>query len=250
MMHVRRRRSAMALCLPLIGCLNGDFGRVRPSLQSDDMHAWIGVEANRSAGYAPSQFPLTDDERLLRDLAYPLIAPPYDRIRWDAVLEEYGMTGRLSPDWSADPQNYVAALFAAPRRSQQSLYAELNDDIRNDLVRIGPFQDIARRVSDMDVKRRKSLAYVSALSPEESADAMLRVAENSLTVAWVHRSLRDRAGGYRFALERLVIAVPSSMAVEVERSLTLLNSRLAQLRVVPAALAAPSGSAPPLVAKD
>jgi hypothetical protein len=72
------------------GCaLNGDFGRVRPSLVRDDMHDWVGRNAVRGIGGRPSEFRLTDEEGELRDLAYALIAPPYDRHRWDAVFAEY-----------------------------------------------------------------------------------------------------------------------------------------------------------------
>src|SRR5689334_23214694 len=75
------------------GCaLNADFDRVRPSLVTDDMHAWVGRDAVRDIGLPPSEFKrMTDDERQLRDLAYAMIAPPYDRARWDSVFREYGL---------------------------------------------------------------------------------------------------------------------------------------------------------------
>jgi hypothetical protein len=246
---VKRRRSTIAVCIPLIGCLNGDFGRVRPSLVTDDMHAWIGARANVAAGELPSEFPLTDDERLLRDLAYPLIAPPYDRARWFSVLEHYGVNG-WSPDWSPEIPDYTAALMWEWRRSPASLYARLKDDIRNDAERIGPFEEVARRVSDMDSKRRKSLAYVTGLTPYEADNALRRVEENRLTVLWVHKCLMERVAAYRFAMERIVISTPSIAAVEVERSLTLLKTRLAQYRIIAPSAVAVAQPAPPLVTKD
>lgn len=249
---IRRRRSAIAVCIPLIGCLNGDFGRVRPSLITDDIHSWIGAKAALNEGVVPSEFQLTDDERLLRDLAYPLIAPPYDRARWDQVVDQYGLTGRLDPNLAPDIPNYTSALMGEYRRSPLSLYATLKDDIRNDVERIPAFEDVARRVSDMDIKRRKSLAYVTELTPYEVDNAMRRVEENRQVVIWVHRCLIERAVAYRFALERLVISTPYNAAVEVERSLTLLKARLAQFRIVPppaVAVAQPAVAAP-LVTKD
>ena len=45
-------------------------------------------------------------------------------------------------------------------------------------------------------------------------------------IEWVCLSLKERAASYRYALERLVIRTPSSNAVEVERSLTLLQTRI------------------------
>ena len=247
---VRRRRSALAVCIPLIGCLNGDFGRVRQSLVTDDMHSWVGATAALSEGVVPSEFQLTDDERLLRDLAYPLIAPPYDRARWDSVLDHYGLTGRTNPDLVPDVPNYTSALLSELRRSPLSLYAQLNGDIRNDVERIPAFEDVARRVADMDVKRRKSLAYVTELTPYEADNALRRIEENRQTVIWVHRCLIERAAAYRFALERLVISTPFNAAVEVERSLTLLKARLAQFRIVPAVAVAQPAVPRPLVTKD
>jgi hypothetical protein len=48
-----------------------DFGRLRPVLVIDDIHAWVGEEAAASAGLPISGNNLTDEERTLRDL--PLI---------------------------------------------------------------------------------------------------------------------------------------------------------------------------------
>jgi hypothetical protein len=71
----------------LAGCgLNGDFERMRPSLVSDDTHAWLGPAALRGKTGSATKHQLTDEERRLRDLAYPLIEPPYDRNKWYSVL--------------------------------------------------------------------------------------------------------------------------------------------------------------------
>src|SRR5581483_1974599 len=77
------RAAIVALAALLGGCaLNGDFGRPRSSVVTDDMHAWVGRDAVSSIGVQPSGYRLTDDERQLRDLAYPLIEAPYDRNQW------------------------------------------------------------------------------------------------------------------------------------------------------------------------
>jgi hypothetical protein len=39
------------------------------------------------------EYYVTDDEKKMRDLAYPLIEPPYERQRWYSVLNEYGLSG-------------------------------------------------------------------------------------------------------------------------------------------------------------
>jgi hypothetical protein len=230
----RRLYVDLSLCGVLIFlCPNGDFARVRPSLLQDDMHAWVGREAARENGAPVSLFPFTDDERLLRDLAYPLIEPAYDLHRWYSVLGEYGVTYYFKPEWyHCDPTVYAARLMTDYARSATSRYNRLNDDIRNDVVRIDPFFTVGRRVIDIDRKREQSLVYVSVLSGAEIANTRSRIGENLLTVGWVQRSLADRLASYRFALERLIIVVPSPMASEVERSLSLLEAQIAANVVV------------------
>ncbi|MBV9260283.1 MAG: hypothetical protein JO205_02815, partial [Pseudolabrys sp.] len=102
---------AMALTL-LAGCANGDFGEVKPTLVRDDIHNWVPFdEATGGVRTPPSRFELTDDERQLRDLAYPLIEPPYDRKQWYSIAGEYGW---LSDERRAtyDRTTYATRLFA------------------------------------------------------------------------------------------------------------------------------------------
>jgi hypothetical protein len=211
----------------LAGCgVKGDFGRVRPSLASDDIHAWLGPAALRRGGgriYA-SKDQLTDDERLLRDLAYPLIDPPYDRNQWDSVLREFGYN-RQDKSYPK-PSEYASRLLTTAYRSQTARYNRLIEDIRSDVIRLDPFFATARYVIDMDVKREKSLAYVSNLTPDERANALRRIAENRAIVQWVEGSLQAREAADQIALERMVIAAPSPVAVEAERALTLLRRRV------------------------
>ena len=79
----------------------------------------------------------------------------------------------------------------------------------------------------MDGKRRQGLAYVQRISPEERANTEYRMLENARIIEWVRGSLDERVASYRIALERMVIAAPSPIAVEAERQLNLLQSRVA-----------------------
>lgn len=209
----------------LAGCgtPNTDFGRVRPSLVSDNVHDWVGPAADSRVGAIPSAFDLTDDERQLRDLAFPLIEPPYDRKKWDNVLREYGLLGDYQTA-RFDRTAYAAHLLSPHYSSPASRYARLMDDIRNDITRVPAFFETAARVADMDAKRRKSLAFVSELSPAERANALRRNRENALILAWVRDTLGQRASSYRFALERLAIVAPSPEAGQVELTLNQLRA--------------------------
>jgi hypothetical protein len=225
---------AAGLLSLLAGCgtFNGDFGEVRPLLASDTTHDWLGPAATARVGVAPSLFELTDDERQLRDLAFPLIEPPYDRQRWDSVLYEYGELGDYRRG-VFDRTAYAARLLSERYRSPASRYAQLTDDIRNDITRMPQFFETASRVVDVDNKRRKSLAYITELSPYERANALRRIRENALILAWVRDALAQRAISYRFALERLVIMTPSGEAAQVELTLNHFQAANDRYRVLP-----------------
>jgi hypothetical protein len=220
-LQLRSLSPALALHLlaaTLAGCSGGDFGRTRADFRNDDMHRWLGGEATSSVGLRASQFQLTDNERLLRDLAYPLIEPPRSRPAWRSVFGDYAA---LPSPWRQSPAfdrtAYGRQLIDEPHRSHSSRYAQLIEDVRDDITRFEPFFAAAVRAIELDRKRNASLAYVSELSPAERADAIARMQENTLIVQWVQQCLEQRVSSYRWALERLVIQAPDNMAAEADR---------------------------------
>jgi hypothetical protein len=211
------------------GCvLNGDFGRIRPELTGDNMHDWVGRDAARAVGGPISEFRTTDLERDLRDRAYALIEPPYNRGRWESVLREYGFMNDPTNPRPFDRTEYLYKLHKVYRHSEASAYAQIVTDARNDVERLQPFFAVANRVTDMDRRRKESLVHVSNLNPRERGNAAARMKENTLVIAWVCQALKERISSYRYALERLVIAVPASDAAEADRAVTLLATRLGQ----------------------
>lgn len=216
----------LLLTVLLAGCAGGDFGRTRQDFVSDDMHRWIGAEATGNIGLRASEFQLTENERTLRDLAYPLIEPPHSRPAWRSVFGDYRpipSPWRQSPAF--DRTAYGRMLIDEPHRSHASRYAVLTDDVRDDLTRFDPFYSAAARVIDLDRKRNASLKLVSELSPRERADAIGRMEENALIVQWVEQSLHRRVASYRWALERLVIQAPDNIAADADRLITELEAR-------------------------
>jgi hypothetical protein len=187
-------------------------------MRNDDMHRWIGAEATGSVGLRPSQFQLTDAERQLRDLAYPLIEPPHSRPAWKTVFGDFepiASPWRQAPAF--DRTAYGRALIDEPHRTHSSRYAQLIDDVRDDITRFESFFASAIRVIDLDRKRDASLKLISELSPRERADAVARMQENSLIVQWVQQCLERRVSSYRWALERLVLQAPDTMAADADR---------------------------------
>jgi hypothetical protein len=229
----RRSIPAFAALYLLAGCAsNGDFNEVQPYLVRDDVHDFVGVDAIAGRPTFPSHFELTDDERALRDLAFPLIEPPYDRHQWYSILDEYGVIG-ADHRTGFDRTAYTTRLFTERHRSPSSRYAKLTDDIRNDIDRMPQFFETAGRVLDIDRKRRQSFAFIRDLSSAERTNAQRRIRENELIISWVRSTLAQRAAAYRFALERLVIMTPSPQVADIERLLNEMLAEMANYRTAP-----------------
>jgi hypothetical protein len=220
--------------ITLGACSGGDFGRARDDFRNDDMHRWMGAEATSSVALKPSQFQLTDGERQLRDLAYPLIEPPHSRPAWRTVFGDFQPVA--SPWRQAvifDRTAYGRALIDEPHRSHSSRYSQLIDDLRDDITRFELFYASAIPVLELDRKRNATLAHITELSPRERADATARMQENALIVQWVQQCLERRVSSYRWGLERLVLQAPDGMAAEADRLISELAAQTANPPVTP-----------------
>src|ERR1700709_706357 len=126
---------AILVAIPLLaaamlgGSAGGDFGRTRESARTDDMHRWLGIEATASVGLRAPQYQLTDKERLLRALAYPLIEPPHSPPAWKTVFGDYQP---LPAPWRQAPlfdrTAYGRLLIYEPPRSFSSRYNPLIEE--------------------------------------------------------------------------------------------------------------------------
>lgn len=166
----------------------------------------------------------------MRDLAYALILPPHDRTWWDTTLIEFGRTGTAPYRGMAyDRTTYGTRLIETAYRSATARYARLIEDVSADITRIEPFFGTVYRVADMDNKREKSLGQVAKVTDNDRANALRRISENAMIFDWVCWSLNGRASAYRGALERLVVATPSPLAVEADRAVAELEKRVAAM---------------------
>jgi hypothetical protein len=221
----------------------GDLGRPEPSI-FDKLGALRNGDFDRPApsifdGLLPQQLilgpvtripgnPLTDAEEELRNRAYDLLRLPQRREEWKLILASARVAKALPPSiLSVDRTAYGNMLVGMPFRSEAGRYSRLRDDVISDTMLIGPFTSVACFVFDMDAKRERSLQYVAGLTEGELADAEGRIVENRLVVSWVEQSLAARAWSYRYAVERLVIASPSPLAVEAERAIARLSAQIA-----------------------
>jgi len=229
--------ASLIAALSVSGCgLYGDFDRVRPSLATDEANARIDREEMIRNGRTPSNFPLTVEERQLRDLARAIIPPPNNPNRWDTVFRDYvlddieflGTAKEKRELVKLDRTAYWRDLHGDERRSEASAYSKLITDAREDVIRLEPFFAIAARVADMDRKRDSVLALASTSNTAERGNARRHNQENVAIVTRVCRALGERMISYNYALERLAIQAPSPMAADSERALTLLHTRIGQ----------------------
>ncbi|NEU10532.1 hypothetical protein G3T14_00125 [Methylobacterium sp. BTF04] len=220
------RSAPFALLALLAACAQeGDFGRPKAGAWNSLVET-TGTLAAREREEPASAFPLTDDERTLRDRAWRFLMPVAGHDAFTDILANLTRTRVFPANWrSEDLDAYYDTLIAGAFRSPVSRYHRLSEDIGADARLIAPFAATAARVRDADALRLRSLPFVKTLDDGDVRNVAMRVAENRCLVAWVRRETGLRAGRYRYALQHLVIAVPSSEAVNVERTLVALDAR-------------------------
>jgi hypothetical protein len=174
-----------------------------------------------------SQFPFTDTEGRMRELAYPLLLPPDGGGLWELVpvdLSYVAVMADQGPPY--DEKAYGTLLMTTTTRSEVERYTQLIDTITDDMSRIDHFNATARHVLNDDHERLHNLSAVPDLTQAERQNARARVAENARIIKRVGVCLRLRAAAYRYAAQRLAIAVPSRLLSEVDRRLATYERRI------------------------
>lgn len=216
----------LAILILAAGCAQeGDFGRPAPSAWNSLIET-TGTLAARERGEPASPYPLTDDERVLRDRAWRFLMPAEDRAAFEDVLANLTRTRVLPPAWRVpDVATYHVGLVSEPFRSPVSRYRRLSEDATADGRLIPPFAATAARVMEADSLRLRSLPFVRTLDDLDVRDAAMRVAENRCLTAWVRLEAGARLARYRYALEHLLVEVPGREALAAERVLHFLDAR-------------------------
>ncbi|MCJ2081643.1 hypothetical protein [Methylobacterium sp. J-090] len=208
------------------GCAQqGDFGRPKPGAWNGLIET-TGTLAARERGEPASAYPLTDDEGTLRDRAWRFLMPSGGREAFTDILANLTRSRVLPASWRPDaPEAYYAALMDGPFRSPVSRYHRLSEDIGADARLLPVFAATAARVIQADALRLRSLPFSKTLDDRDVRHAAMRVAENRCLVAWVRIETDLRLTRYRYALDHLLVAVPSPEAALVDRVLRALAER-------------------------
>ena len=221
--NMRKVTSTLLLSMLLAAC-SGDFDRPRPLVFGEDSTFGVPLALVEPA---QSQFAFTDAERRMRELAYPLLLPPDAGGLWDLVpvdLSYLAVMAEQGPPY--DVKAYGTALLTIPARSEVERYARLIDAITADMSRIDLFNATARHVLEADRERLHNLSAVPGLTAAEQQSARARVAENARIIKRVGVCLHLRAAAYRYAGQRLAIAVPSHLLADVDRKLATYERRI------------------------
>jgi hypothetical protein len=220
-----RLECALALGTLALGpAIAGDLGRADPNFWDGlfPNQLYLGPVAPLSfppANIPHSLYPLTDSEASLREQAFSILQPPQHREVWNTLVASFAQATAFPLDiLRFDRYAYANMLIGMPYASEEARYSRLIDDAGSDYLLLGPFMITACRVLDMDAKRARSLAYVQGFTEFEIRNALARNNENRILIEGVEFTLNDRAWSYRYAVERLVVAVPSPLAVQAERA--------------------------------
>lgn len=231
-MFSARRLAVLAAAVALAGCSQaGDFGRPQPSVVNDQILPAAGAALAFAREEPFSSFRMTDREREMRDLGWAIVMPPHEEQYRDRVLVELRRTRILPPDAVRfRKEAYVRTLLSIDFRSSTARYARLLEDVLTDTGRIEPFFQAAARVDVDDRARRRALAGVPEVTPDESENALARIEENGLMIAWARESFDERLITYRYALDRLMLETPDRASAEVAAAIDAFAAVLASLR--------------------
>jgi len=220
-----RAACTLALCaLALSSAIAGDLGRADPNFWDGLLPQQLYLGPVAPLSFPPSDmphslYPLTDDEASLRTQSFSMLQPPQHREVWKTLMQSWVQATAFPLDiLRADPYAYANVLIGMPFASEAGRYSRLIDDVGSDYLLLGPFMITACRVVDMDARRTRSLAYVQGFTDYEIGNAIARNNENQALIEGVGLVLADRVWSYRYAVNRLVVAVPSQLAVQAERA--------------------------------
>lgn len=227
---MRRAVASAALsCLLLAGCsTTGDLGRPRPNIFSDQITPALGEWSARWRGEAASWFRKTDDEEELRARAWRLVMPAHERSVFEREVSALAHARILPVEaQSGTISDYYGALTSGSYASQASRYNRLAEDAGADRALLGPFRGNAIRVINADRVRLRALEASPQIPPEHRDAAQDRIVENEGLMLWVCERVGFRLKSYRYALDNLVVSMPSREAVRAERAIMGLESELA-----------------------
>ncbi len=225
---------AILSSLLLAACTTGDLGRPRPSIFCDQFAPAMGEWSARMRGEASSWFHLTDDEQQMRARAWRLVMPAHELSTFESQLSALAHARILPAEaQSSAVSDYQRALTSGSFASQASRYNRLAEDANADRALLGPFRANAIRVVNADRARLRTLAASPRVPVESRAPAQARGRENEGLILWVCERLRFRVSSYRYALDNLVVEMPSREAVRAERAIMGLEAELEQVCKLP-----------------
>lgn len=207
--------SALSLCLGLVivsGCTRptGDFGRAKETEVHDTIMPALGEKLAQVRGEPVSKANYTDDEELMRKLAWELIRPANSRDWIGGTVVELSRTRVLPESQGLIPEPlYYNFLNSEKFQSSDARFDRVAGDARGDASLIPPYCKVAIRVEDADLERSRALAGRTAVTQETYKAVKSRVWENRRLTDWVAVALRYRVKAYKYAVDNLELQTPT-----------------------------------------
>ncbi|MEH0071930.1 hypothetical protein V6L77_19120 [Pannonibacter sp. Pt2-lr] len=180
----------MCCAMLTAGCSRptGDFGRAQPSVIHDTLMPEAGKLAARVRGEPVSEFILTDDEKLLRDLGWGLIRPPWARDWIGGTKVELSRT-RLLPEKDGKVPVTLYSVFLGSERfnSSEARFDRIAADARGDAKLVPPFCEVATRVEAADRERLAAVSRRDILTQDTFEGPMPECGKTGPTPAGWHR---------------------------------------------------------------
>lgn len=202
----------------------GDFGRAAPSYMHDVAIPAAGTMLASVRGEPVSDFNQTDEERLMHNRIWRFLVAPHAK-DWSFEFVTELQRTRITPVGSRafGVERYYSWLRETHYQSSGVRYATLSRHILADIDTVPATFAAICAVIEVDRQRAAAVATLSALGPEEAAEARARKAENDQSIAWFVAMLNYRFKSYSYALDHLLVETPAPQSVDVDYELTRLS---------------------------
>ncbi len=189
----------------------GDFGRKAYSVLDDEIIPAASKVTGQIRKKTVSWYPLTHDERQMRNISWSLITPygkPVFLEKTIGRIEDAGLVSNTIA-WNS-PERYLARIKREKFSNGNARVGFIRKHIRDDQWQFDRFKPLVRRVFQADAKRLAALERMRDKGPSEYDNALGRVKENRRVVSKTLHALDLRLRGYDKALRQTQLQFPEA----------------------------------------
>lgn len=220
-----------ATAILLTGCSNkGDFGRTEPSFFEDRVLPVTRSLVGMVRGAATSDYPLTQDEKALRDLSRDLADPSKRASAKKTLMRQAHAAGVAKNKYEKKRRlRHDVGLEATRYRSPYKQHYALLYAVKNDVRLTERFTYTSRRVYKTDNIRYRRLVSSGDLSGDQIRNVTARLKDNREIVNATLLVLENRISDYRLDLKHMKLRAPGPLEREITYAIDSLKIRTRKL---------------------